>query len=92
MEETRDFEAEVAELMDFAPELEGETLPESVIEAAAGGKSLKDAYSAFRDSQAEIKRQNEAAREKAPVGGVSGGGSIVSREVDDFLRGLCEEY
>lgn len=92
MEENRDYEAEVAELIEFAPELEGGTLPDSVIEAAAEGKSLKDAYSAFRETQAEIHKQNESARLRAPVGGVSGSGGIVSREVDDFLRGLCEEY
>ena len=92
MEENRDFEAEVSELMEIAPELEGGTLPEEVINAAAAGKSLKEAYSKFRADEEEIKRQNEAAREKAPVGGVSGSGGIVEREVDDFLRGLCEEY
>ena len=92
MEENRDYEAEVAELIEVAPELEGGTLPDSVIEAAAEGKSLKDAYSAFRETQAEIHKQNESARLRAPVGGVSGSGGIVSREVDDFLRGLCEEY
>ena len=59
MEENRDYEAEVAELMDFAPELEGGTLPDSVIEAAAEGKSLKEAYSDFRENKEEILRQND---------------------------------
>jgi len=92
MKENRNFDMEVSELMEYAPELEGGSLPEEVIDAAASGKSLKDAYAQFRAGEEEIKRQNEAAREKAPVGGVSGGGGIVEREVDDFLRGLCEEY
>ena len=92
MEENRDFEAEVAELIDSAPELEGGTLPEAVIDAAAAGKPLKDAYAEFKAGEAAVIRQNEAAREKAPVGGVSGSGGIVERELDDFLRGLNEEY
>lgn len=92
MEENRDFEAEVAELMDSAPELEGGTLPEAVIEEAAAGRSLKDAYARFRAGEQAVLRQNEEARAKAPVGGVSGSGGIVEREVDDFLRGLNEDY
>lgn len=92
MEENRDFEAEVAELMDSAPELEGGTLPDPVIDAAAAGKSLKSAYAEYKASQEAVLRQNEAARARAPVGGVSGSGGIVEREVDDFLRGLTEEY
>ncbi len=92
MEENRDYEAELTELMDSAPELEGGTLPDAVIEAAAGGKSLKSAYDEFRAAEEAVRRQNEAAKAKAPVGGVSGSGGIVEREVDDFLLGLNEEY
>lgn len=92
MEENRDFAAEVAELMEAEPDLEGSTLPEAVINAAAAGKNLKTAYSEFCAEEAAIARQNEAARERAPVAGVAGSGGIVQREVDDFLRGLNEEY
>ncbi|MDD6188843.1 MAG: hypothetical protein PUB32_04610 [Clostridiales bacterium] len=92
MEENRDFEAEVEQLMEAAPELAGKELPEAVIDAAAAGKSLKAAYDEFKAGEETVLRQNEAARAKAPVGGVSGSGGIVEREVDDFLRGLNEEY
>ena len=92
MDENRDFEAEVEELIQAAPELEGGTLPDAVIDAAAAGKSLKEAYTEFRAGEEAIRQQNEAARARAPVGGVSGSGGIVERELDDFLRGLNEEY
>lgn len=92
MEENRDFEAEVEELIAAAPELEGSALPEEVVAAAAAGKTLKAAYEEFRAGEAEVLRQNEEARARAPVGGVAGGGGIVQRELDDFLRGLNEEY
>lgn len=92
MDTNRDFEAEVAELISSAPELEGGVLPDAVIDAAAAGKSLKTAYDEFRAAENEVRQQNEEAKSRAPVGGVSGGGGIVERELDEFLRGLNEDY
>lgn len=95
MENERDFSAEVAELIAERPELAGGELPEEVTQACLDGRRLKDAFDRYAGERAEreeILRQNELSGARAPVGGVSGGGAAPSREADDFLRGLYEEY
>jgi len=85
--EQRDYNAEVAQLLEQRPELQGE-LPEAVTDACAAGTPLAEAVAEHE----AIQRQNERARAMAPVGGVAGSGTPPAAESDDFLRGFNEEY
>jgi len=85
--EQRDYNAEVDELLAQRPDLQGE-LPEAVTDACAAGTPLSEAVAEHE----AIQRQNEQSRAMAPVGGVSGSGGLPAAELDDFLRGLNEEY
>lgn len=93
---TRDFEAEVRELYAQRPEVKSQPLPDEVARACAAGQPLKDAFADYEGRQdAErlrrenrILRQNEAASARAPVRGVTGGGSPKAEPDDPFLRGF----
>lgn len=78
-QQERDFKQEVAELLEKFPELVGQRLPQEVVDEAMAGESLVSAYEKY---------QAKNLRAKAPVTGVSGGGAVNERGVDDFLRGF----
>lgn len=80
----RDFEQEVRELYEEHPDLRGGALPEAVITACVGGTNLKEAYAAY----SEEKKEAEKPAPKAPVSGVTRGGSVSSKPEDAFLRGF----
>lgn len=89
--EERDFAGEVQELYDSRPELRGEELPEEVVKACLAGKTVSQAYSDYaknRHREARIQRQNEKTAARAPVRGVTGGGSTGVQAEDAFLRGF----
>lgn len=98
------FKEQAKELLKEFPDLRGQRLPTEVLTATASGKStLLQAYRAFKEKSdaAEINRvrkenqilkQNAASAERAPVSGVSKGGSTNVQPEDDFLRGFNSEY
>ena len=91
----RDFAEEVRALYEARPELRGEQLPEEVTMACVRGVPLKDAYAAYAKKQNRtrlVQEQNSRAEAKAPVRGVSRGGSIGSQAEDAFLKGFNEAW
>lgn len=101
--QARDFGAEIRELWELRPELQGKTLPAEVAAAAAKGQRLALAYFAHESKMAkteaensrkenEILKQNAAAAAKAPVKGTNGGGPTDSKPKDPFLDGFDSDY
>ena len=97
--QTRDYAAEVAELLRIHPELRGRALPDDVTRAAVDeGVPLPEAYRAYaeRETKAELERlreenrvyrQNEEAARRAPVQPVADSG-VQERAKDPFLAGF----
>ena len=102
MPEARDFAWEVQELYESRPELRGSELPEEVVQACIGGQTLQAAYSSYAARQRQeaealrkenrILRQNEKAAAKAPIRGISRGGSVPAKPEDAFLKGFQAEW
>lgn len=96
----RDFQGEVADLLQAHPELRGTQLPASVVNACvAEGKPLVRAYEEYARKQAEAEnkavkaenkrlKQNADAARRAPVRGVSKGGKTNTDPDDPFLTGF----
>ena len=93
----RDFRAEVEQLKALYPEFK--EVPDEVARAAAKGVPLLTAYLAYRDKQSaktaaslkkenRVLKQNAASAAKAPVTGVTGGGSVTPKKSDPFLKGF----
>ena len=97
---TRDFAAEVADLLSVHPELRGTQLPEEVVNlCVVEGRSLVGAYETHIRRQAEAEnravraenkrlKQNADAARRAPVRGVSRGGAPDLEPDDPFLAGF----
>ena len=98
----RDYGSEVQALYEARPELRGEALPDEVLQACVKGQKLTDAYSQFAKARhaesKQLRRENRVLREnaksaaKAPVRGVSHGGSVSNKPEDPFLRGFNESW
>lgn len=100
----RDFQAEVAELLNIRPELQGQQLPEEVQQdAVKNGVRLAMAYLNYeaRQMKAENERlksvnkiheQNAASAARAPVTGTNGGGATDTAPEDPFLIGFNSGY
>ena len=99
------FAVQARELLAARPNLSGKKLPDEVIAAVASGKSksLLEAYVAYEEAERtaeinrvrkenEILKQNAASASRAPVSGVSKGGSAHVAPEDDFLRGFNSDY
>ncbi len=93
----RDFRAEVEQLKALYPQLT--EVPDEVAVAASKGVPLLSAYLAYRDKQSaktaaslkkenRVLKQNAASAAKAPVRGVTGGGSVTVKKEDPFLSGF----
>lgn len=93
----QDFASQIKQLQALYPDVK--SLPEEVVAAAMSGIDLPTAYSAYRVRQSErtaaatqkennILKQNAAAAAKAPVRGVTGGGSTKETPKSDFERGF----
>ena len=99
----RDLGAEAEELLRVFPEMQGRSIPnEVVLESLRGKKSLTAAFAAWNERQHRealeaLRRENgrrlagRRAAERAPVHGVSGGGSAEPRPGDPFLAGFDAE-
>jgi len=99
-EQKRNWGSEVAELMKARPQLRGKELPKQVQEKAVKeGTPLLVAYLEYENEQskAEITRltkanktheHNAASAVRAPVTGVTGGGSTDTEPSDPFLDGF----
>ena len=99
----RDLGAEAEDLLAVFPQMQGRSIPtEVVLDSLNGNKSLTAAFAAYteRQHQAELaalrKRsgrqgQNAAAAGRAPVRGVSAGGSTEQKAPDPFLAGFDSE-
>ena len=84
------------------PELRGRELPEEVVQVCIGGQTLQEAYSGYAARQRQeadalrkenrILRQNAKAAAKAPIRGISRGGSVPARPEDAFLKGFQAEW
>ena len=74
------------------PDVKADSIPSTVWEDVAKGKSLVDAYAKYENKQLKDKlkvfTQNETNKSKAPIGGVSTHGSQEVAEEDDFLKGF----
>ena len=96
----RDLGAEAEELLRVFPEMQGRSIPtEVVLESLRGKKTLTAAFAAWNERQhrealESLRRENRRrdagrrAAERAPVRGVSGGGSADTRPGDPFLAGF----
>jgi len=95
--DARDFKSQVKQLKALFPDFK--SMPEEVMQAYADGADLLSAYSAYRVQASEkaaksikkenqILKQNAASAAKAPVKGVSGGGSTNQKKEDPFLKGF----
>ena len=93
----RDFRAEVEQLKALYPQRT--EVPDEVAVAASKGVPLLSAYLAYRDKQSaktaaslkkenRVLKQNAASAAKAPVRGVTGGGSVTVKKEDPFLSGF----
>jgi len=93
----RDFAMEVAQLRALYPDFK-ET-PDEVAKAVAKGVPLLSAYLAYREKQSsktaaalkrenDVLKQNAASAAKAPVKGVTGGGSATPEKKDPFIQGF----
>ena len=103
-EDTRDFKAEVTDLLNLHSELKGQRLPEEVVrECVANNRPLVKVYEEYigRKKEAEatalraenktLKQNAEAAR-RAPVRGVTKGGAVDAEPDDPFLKGFNSAY
>lgn len=98
----RDYAREVQALYAARPELRGQDLPPEVARACVSGQSLVEAYNDFARRQRQdagtlrkenrILRQNAATAARAPVRGVTRGGSTEAQPEDAFLRGFNEGW
>lgn len=98
------FAQQARELLNEFPSLRGTRLPDEVLSASASGsKTLLTAYREYQEKKAmaernslrkenQILKQNAAAAARAPVSGVSKGGSPSTKPEDDFLRGFNSDY
>ena len=95
----RDFQPEVADLLESYPELRGKTLPKEVVDATLKGQTLLVAYTKYVQQktkadndrlQKENKtlKQNAEAAKRAPVRGVAKGGATGETADDPFLKGF----
>ena len=96
----RDLGAEAEELLRVFPDMQGRSIPtEVVLESLRGKRSLTAAFAAWNERQHRealeaLRRENgrrlagRRAAERAPVHGVSGGGSADTRPGDPFLAGF----
>ena len=99
--EDRDFKREVAMLRALYPDFN--VMPQAVMDAYNRGAPLYAAYGAYLNEQKlkaeskensdlrrqnQILRQNAASAAKAPVTGVSGGGSVTPEKEDPFIKGF----
>lgn len=96
---TRDYAAEVSELLRAHPELRGKPLPDDVTRAAVDeGVPLPEAYRSYAEkaTKAELERlreenrvyrQNEEAARRAPVQPVANSG-VQEQAKDPFLAGF----
>ena len=95
----RDFQPEVADLLETYPELRGKTLPKEVVDATLKGQTLIVAYTKYIQQktkadndrlQKENKtlKQNAEAAKRAPVRGVAKGGATGEQADDPFLKGF----
>ena len=93
----RDFESEVRQIRALFPDFK--EMPDEVALAAANGSNLLTAYVAYRNKQTskaaaslkkenEVLKQNAASAAKAPVKGVTGGGSTNTKPKNDLLAGF----
>lgn len=97
---SRDFAAEVSELLAARPDLVGTTIPSEVLsQCVEGNKRLIVAYSAYEAKQAKaenerlakkvkVMEQNASAAARNPVAGVSSGGPTDTKAKSDFERGF----
>ena len=101
--DARDYQGEITQLLAARPELQGKQLPDAVVKAAVGGKSLLHSYLEYeaQQSRAELAKlrkensvykQNAAAAARSPVTGVSGGGETDTKPSDPFLQGFSSEF
>ncbi|WP_308636114.1 hypothetical protein [Paenibacillus silvisoli] len=69
-----------------------DSIPQEVKDAVDRGESLKTAYMEFHNKelrkQLAIAKQNEANKQKAPIGSVTANGVNKQEAEDDFLRGF----
>lgn len=86
VKQERNFEQEVRQLYEQRPELREKTLPDEVVKACVDGKNLTEAYGDYVNEKAE--KQNVSAARRAPVKGVTKGGSVSTQPEDAFLRGF----
>ena len=96
---SRDFQAEVRELMTARPELQNQRIPEEVVQACVHGKPLLTAYTEYEVRQERVEaqrlrrenailKQNAKAAAQAPVKGTDGSGQAGGQREDDFLKGF----
>lgn len=100
----RDYTQESMDLMKAYPEMVGKQLPQEVVrDAVLGKKTLTEAYRAYKEQQQsteadklrkenKILKQNAAAASRAPVTGVTKGGSTEQKAEDPFLKGFNDEW
>ena len=87
----RDYAAEVKALYEARPELRGEQLPDEVVAACVGGKSLTAAYGEYMSrhrQQARMEQRQSRAPRRPAVKSVTSGGATQSQGEDPFLRGF----
>lgn len=95
----RDFQPEVADLLETYPELRGKTLPKEVVDATLKGQTLIVAYTKYINKQKKadndrlqkenkVLKQNAEAAKRAPVRGVAKGGATGETADDPFLKGF----
>lgn len=99
----RDYHAEALELLRAYPDMAGKQLPQEVVaDAVANNRPMVEAYRIYREKlnademerlrkENSIRKQNEAAAAKAPVSGVTKGGSTEQKATDPFLKGFWED-
>jgi len=98
--EKESFKQELQNLLAKSPELRGQPIPDQVVKSMSlEGKSLETALTEYKVSQAKkeaeralrenrILKQNAASARRAPVRGLTGGGSTDMEPDDDFLAGF----
>ena len=87
----RDYAAEVKALYEARQELRGEQLPDEVVAACVGGKSLTAAYGEYMSRQrreARMEQRQSRAPRRPAVKSVTSGGATQSQGEDPFLRGF----
>lgn len=95
--EIKDFRSQLRQLKAVYPDFTN--MPKEVMDAYMNGADMLSAYSAYRVAQSEkaakslkkenqVLKQNAASQAKAPVKGVTGGGSTGGAKEDMFLKGF----